>query len=275
MSTHALSGQPNSTDPLKLVDASDLFSVAGQRVLITGGAGGIGAGISRLFAAAGARVAIQYRASAAAAEALSRELCQAHGDGAAVAIASNLDDADAAPTLISRTVEALGGLDGVVNNAGVQPVQMLAEMTRTEWDAMFATNLSAVFAVSAAAAAALQPSGWITHIASIEATRPALGHAHYAAAKAGVVMHAKAAALEYGPRGVRINTVSPGLTDTGTLRSDWPEGVASWRATVPLGRLGVPDDVARACVFLASSGASFITGHDLVVDGGMLATPGW
>ena len=254
---------------------ADPFSISGQRVLITGGAGGIGTGISRRFAAAGARVAIQYRSSAVAAESLADELCTAHGEGAAVAVACNLDDADAAETLVARTVATLGGIDGVVNNAGVQPVQRLDEMSRANWDAMFATNLGAVFAVSAAAAAAMAPGGWVTHIASIEATRPAVGHAHYATAKAGVVMHARAAALEYGPRGIRVNAVSPGLIDRGTLEQDWPEGVASWNAAAPLGRLGRPDDIANACVFLASPGASFITGHELVVDGGMLVTPGW
>lgn len=244
-------------------------------MLVTGGAGGIGAGISRRFAASGARVAIQFRSSAAVAEALADELCTAYGAGAAVAIACNLDDADAAETVIARSVSALGGLDGVVNNAGVQPVQTLAQMQRADWDAVFATNLGAVFAVSAAASAVLQPGSWITHIASIEATRPALGHAHYAAAKAGVVMHAKAAALEYGARGIRVNSVSPGLIDRGNLADDWPEGVASWTAVAPLGRLGAPEDIANACAFLASGGASFVTGHDLVVDGGMLVTPGW
>lgn len=251
------------------------FDISGQRVLITGGAGGIGSGIVRGFAAAGARVAIQYRSSAVAAEALADELCTQHGEGAAIAIACNLDDTDAAETLVSRTVDALGALDGIVNNAGVQTIQTLDEMSRADWDAMFATNLSAVFALSAAAASQLAPGSWITHIASIEGTRPAIGHAHYAAAKAGVVMHARAAALEYGPRGIRVNAVSPGLIDRGTLATDWPEGVASWNGAAPLGRLGRPEDIANACVFLASPGASFITGHELVVDGGMLVTPGW
>jgi NAD(P)-dependent dehydrogenase (short-subunit alcohol dehydrogenase family) len=116
---------------------------------------------------------------------------------------------------------------------------------------------------------------WITHIASIEASRPAPAHAHYAVAKAGLVMHARAAALELGPAGIRVNTVSPGLVDRPGLAEAWPEGVASWIAHAPLGRLATAEDIGDACVLLASPAASFITGQDLAVDGGMLATPGW
>lgn len=116
--------------------------------------------------------------------------------------------------------------------------------------------------------------GSITHIASIEATHPAL-HAHYSASKAAVVAHARSAALEYGPYGIRVNTVSPGLIDRAGLAEAWPDGVRRWQQAVPTGRLGRPEDVGDACVFLASPMASWITGHDLVVDGGVSARPTW
>ncbi|MBL3687758.1 SDR family oxidoreductase [Leucobacter zeae] len=267
-----------------------LPDLTGQRVLVTGASGGIGGGIARAFAAAGAAVAVHYRgateASETAASALVAEL-RAHGATAAP-VRADLSAAGAAGALVARAVDALGGLDGVVNNAGIQPLSALAETTRADWDEVLGTNLGAVFELSreAAAAMAVRDTGtdgggaapgsrWITHIASIEASRPAIAHAHYAAAKAGVVMHARAAALELGPQGIRVNTVSPGLVDRPGLAEAWPEGVASWVSRAPLGRLATAEDVGGACVLLASAAAAFITGQDLAVDGGMLATPGW
>ena len=258
-----------------------LPDLTGQRVLVTGATGGIGTGIARRFAAAGADVAVHYRSSKPAAEALAGELREA--GVRAEPVHADLSEPGGPLKLIAAAVKRLGGLDGVVNNAGIQPLATLAEMTRTEWDAVFATNLGAVFELSQAAAAAMGEgdparSGanrWITHIASIEASRPAAAHGHYAAAKAGLVMHARAAALELGEWGIRVNTVSPGLIDRPGLEDEWAEGVESWRAHAPLGRIGTPTDIGNACVLLASTAASFITGQDLAVDGGMLVTPGW
>lgn len=250
-----------------------LPDLSGQRVLITGAGGVIGGGIARRFVAAGASVALHGRELGERLVGLVDEL-RDHG-AAAFAVAADLDDEGAADRLVSEAISLMGGLDGLVNNAGTQPINPLAEMTRAEWDAVQRTNLSAVFDLSRATTAVMSPGSWITHIASIEATRPAAGHAHYAASKAGAAMHARAAALEYGSRGIRVNTVSPGLIERPGLAEQWPEGVASWLERVPLGRLGRPEDVGNTCVLLASPAASFITGQDLAVDGGMLATPGW
>jgi 3-oxoacyl-[acyl-carrier protein] reductase len=148
-------------------------------------------------------------------------------------------------------------------------------MTAVQWRAVVDTNLTGVFACTQAAAEVMGPGGSVTHIASIEASHPAPGHAHYSASKAAVVMHARSAALEYGPHGIRVNTVSPGLIDRDGLAEAWPEGVERWVRKAPLGRLGRPEDVADACVFLASPLASWVTGHDLVVDGGVSARPTW
>lgn len=266
-----------------------LPDLSGQRVLVTGASGGIGGGIARRFADAGARVAVHYRSSPGPAFALVEELRERGSE--AVAVRADLGEPGAAEALVAEAVEALGGLDGLVNNAGIQPLAPLAETSRAEWDEVLATNLSAVFELSREAAAAMTADAeaealeaeedapardrWITHIASIEASRPAPAHAHYATAKAGLVMHARAAALELGPAGIRVNSVSPGLVERPGLAEAWPEGVESWLARAPLGRLATAEDIGNACVLLASSAAGFITGQDLAVDGGMLATPGW
>jgi 3-oxoacyl-[acyl-carrier protein] reductase len=169
-----------------------------------------------------------------------------------------------------------GRLDNLVNNAGIQPVEELADMPAAAWRAMFEANLTSAFSCTQAAARVMwETGGSVTHIASIEAAQPAPGHAHYAAAKAALVMHARAAALEYGPLGVRVNTVSPGLVDRPGLATDWPDGVARWHAAAPLRRLGEPADIGNACVFLASPMAAWLTGQDLTVDGGVSARPTW
>lgn len=254
-----------------------LPDLAGQRVLITGSSGGIGGGIARRFAAAGARLALHYRGSAAPVFELVEELRDRGVE--AVAVRADLTLPGSAASLIEETVTALGGLDGLVNNAGIQPLSLLAETSRAEWDDVLGTNLGAVFELSREAAAVMDDTEgrdrWITHIASIEASRPAVAHAHYAAAKAALVMHARAAALELGPSGIRVNTVSPGLVERPGLAEAWPAGVASYTERAPLGRLATSEDIGNACVLLGSAGASFITGQDLAVDGGMLATPGW
>jgi 3-oxoacyl-[acyl-carrier protein] reductase len=166
-------------------------------------------------------------------------------------------------------------LDAVVNSVGVQPVQELSDMTDAQWRAVVDVNLTSAFSCTQAAVEVLPEGGSVTHVASVEGVQPAAGHAHYSASKAALIMYARSAALEYGPRGIRVNTVSPGLIDRPGLADDWPDGVERWARAVPMGRLGRPDDVGDACVFLASPMASWITGTNLVVDGGITARPTW
>ena len=168
-----------------------------------------------------------------------------------------------------------GRLEAWVSNAGVQPVAGLLDMDEDEFASVVAGNLTTTFHSTQAAAARLVEGGAIVNVASIEAFQPAAGHSHYSAAKAAVVAHTRAAALELGPAGIRVNAVAPGLIDRPGLDAAWPDGVARWQAACPLGRLGQPDDVGDACLFLASPAARWITGAVLVVDGGVLARPTW
>ncbi|NUT95602.1 MAG: SDR family oxidoreductase [Saccharothrix sp.] len=234
------------------------MDLTGTTVLVTGASGGIGAGIARRFTAAGATVVPHAH--------------RAEGDF----LRADLTDETACHDLVAETVRRAGRLDAVVNCAGVQPDQDLDGMTVADWRAVVDTNVLSAFAVTQAAARVMRGTGGsITHIASIQGTQPAAGHAHYSASKAALIMHARSAALEYGRYGIRVNTVSPGLVDRPGLADAWPEGVQRWRSAAPLGRLGTPEDVGDACVFLASPFACWITGHDLVVDGGVSARPTW
>ncbi|MFF4256498.1 SDR family NAD(P)-dependent oxidoreductase [Streptomyces sp. NPDC001663] len=246
----------------------------GQVALVTGASGGIGRGIALRFAEEGAAVAVHCRTAVEAAHEVADRVRDS--GGRAVVVQGDLTDEDACARVVGEAAEWGGGLDALVNNAGVQPVRELPGMTAAEWRAVVDANLSSVFACTQAAAEVMRERGGsVTHIASIEGRQPAPSHAHYSASKAAVVMHARSAALEYGAHGIRVNSVSPGLIDREGLADAWPEGVGRWHAAAPLGRLGRPEDVGDACVFLASRLASWVTGHDLVVDGGVSARPTW
>jgi 3-oxoacyl-[acyl-carrier protein] reductase len=247
-----------------------MLDLTGTATLVTGASGGIGRGIALRFAQAGSAVAAHCHRN----EASVVDEIRANG-GKAVALRADLSDDDACRSLVHAAADWAGGLDTLVNNAGVQPVADLAGMPVQDWRAMLDANLTSAFSCTQAAAEVMADGGAVIHIASIEALQPAPGHAHYSTAKAALVMHARTAALEYGPRGIRVNAVSPGLIDRPGLADDWPDGVRRWQAAAPLSRLGTPADVANACLFLASPLASWVTGHNLVVDGGVSSHPTW
>jgi 3-oxoacyl-[acyl-carrier protein] reductase len=255
---------------------ADLLDLRGRVALVTGAAGGIGRVIAQRLHEAGAAVAVHYHTGEAKAEAI---VAQITADGGrAVAGGADLTSETACTALFGRVEAVLGPVDIVVNNAADQRVSSLADLSLAAWQAMMATNLDGIFLVTRLATASMisrGSGGAIVNITSIEGHLPAAGHGHYATSKAGQLMFTKAAALEYGAHGIRVNSVSPGLIDTGGLAEAWPPGVARWTAAAPLQRLGRPDDVADAVLFLASPAARWITGADLLVDGGVSTHPTW
>ena len=258
------------------VDA--LLSLAGRTALVTGASGGIGAGIARRLAEAGAHVVLHCHTNRATADRLADELRAVHaGVGGDVVQGDVLGDAE---RLVDEAgaFGASGVVDVLVNNAAVQPVGPLGLLTADDVTALLRTNVGGVAEMTRMVAARLVAArrpGAIVNIASIEGLQPADGHSHYAASKAAVLMHTRAAALELGRNGIRVNAVAPGLIDRAGLAADWADGVERWQAACPLGRLGQPADVADAVLFLAADAARWITGATLVIDGGMLTRPTW
>jgi 3-oxoacyl-[acyl-carrier protein] reductase len=245
---------------------AELLDLNGKVVIVTGATGTIGRGIARRLSLAGAGVVAHHRSTA-----FDEDLV-----GPSVTVAADLARATAAGEIVAAAIEGFGRIDGLVNNAGIQPVIPLDEVGDEAWSEMLETNLAAAHRLTRAVAAQmLERGGSVVHIASIEGLQPAPGHGHYAAAKAALIMHARAAAASYGRFRIRVNAVSPGLIDGGELQERWPEGVARWQAAVPLGRLGTPEDVGDACVFLCSDLSRWITGANLVLDGGVLTGPTW
>lgn len=247
-----------------------LLDLRGRVAVVTGVSPGIGQGIARRFLDAGTAVVLHCRTRRDAAD----ELAAAAGDRAVV-VTAELTTATGAEAVAAAAVDAFGRLDAWVNNAGVQPVAPLMSMSPEDFAAVVEGNLTTTFHGTRAAAARMAAGGAIVNVASIEALQPADGHSHYVAAKAAVAAHTRAAALELGPAGIRVNAVAPGLIERPGLATEWPDGVARWSAACPLGRLGQPEDVGDACLFLASPAARWITGAVLVVDGGVLARPTW
>jgi len=246
-----------------LASPAALLDLTGMVVVVTGAAGGIGEGIAARMKAAGATVVAHTRSSPVT-------------DPDLTVVSADLTAVDGPDQVVTAAIDAHGRLDAVVNNAGIQPVVPFAEVTDEQWAEMIDTNLTAVHRLTRAAAAVMTARGGsIVHISSIEGRNPTPVHGHYATSKAALLMHARAAALAYGKDGIRVNSVSPGLIGRPGIEAQWPEGVARWKAAAPLGRLGTPEDIGDACVFLCSDLARWITGIDLVVDGGVLTHPTW
>ncbi len=246
------------------------MSLKGRVAIVTGASGGIGSACARRLARDGAAVVVRYHARKAAAEALAAEIRAA--EGAALPLQADLSDPAAPAALVAAAVEAYGQLDLLVNNAAVAEVAPLEAIDAAHVQRHFAANVGAVlFASQAAARAFGEAGGAIVNISSINASQPPPGGAVYSATKAAVEAITKSLAIELGPRGIRVNAVAPGATDTGMLRSVLTTGAEQQirEKTLLGGRLGTPDDIAAVVAFLAGPDAAWITGQVINASGGL------
>ncbi len=256
---------------MQILSPLKLFDFSGQVVLVTGGGSGIGAGISLRFAQAGSSVVVNYLTSESGANQVVEEI---KGMGSeALAIQADVSQATEVDRLIESTLDTFKHIDVLINNAGIYPLSTFLDMTEEKWDQVVEASLKSTFLCTKAVSKQMidqGEGGAIVNITSIEAENPAPMHAHYNAAKGGVHMFTKSVANELGPHGIRVNAVAPGLIWKEGIEQEWPDGVQRWLKAAPLGRLGMPDDVADACLFLASPAARWITGASLLVDGGVM-----
>lgn len=238
--------------------------------IITGASRGIGAGIASVFAQHGAHVAFTYSSSEAPALALSEELTSLGVK--AKAYQSNAGSFDQAQALVDQVVIDFGQVDILVNNAGITKDNLLMRMSEQDFDQVVETNLKSVFNMTKAVQKYFlkQRSGSIINMSSVVGVKGNAGQANYAASKAGMIGFTKSIALELGSRNIRCNAIAPGFIETEMTAKLDEKVVQSWREGIPLKRGGSPEDVANACVFLASDLSSYVTGQVLHVDGGML-----
>jgi len=241
-----------------------------KTAIITGATRGIGKGIAEIFAKHGANVAFTYSSSAEAAVALEKEL-KSHGIKAK-GYQSNAANFEAAQELAKNVLEEFGSIDILVNNAGITKDNLLMRISEEDFDKVIEINLKSVFNLTKAVIRTMmkQRKGSIINMSSVVGIKGNAGQTNYAASKAGILGFTKSVALELGSRNIRCNAIAPGFIETEMTDALPEETVKSWRDAIPLKRGGTPEDIANACVFLASDMSAYITGQTLSVDGGML-----
>jgi len=249
---------------------SPALSLENKVALVTGGSRGIGRAIALEVAARGAAVVVNYNKSPESAEEVVKQI-QAAG-GKAATCRADVSDFKQAEALVKFAVETFGDLSILVNNAGITRDQLIMMMPEADWDAVINVNLKGTFNATKAVSRVMlkQHSGKIINIASIIGIIGNPGQANYAASKAGIIALTKTTAKELASRHVTVNAVAPGFIQT-AMTDKLPEDIrAKMLSAIPLGRLGNVQDIANACVFLASEDADYITGQTIVVDGGMV-----
>jgi NAD(P)-dependent dehydrogenase (short-subunit alcohol dehydrogenase family) len=243
--------------------------------LVTGASKGVGRGIALELGKAGYDVAVNYNSDAAGAEATISEL-KAMGRKA-FPVHANVGNSKDVGAMFDRVFSEFERLDVLVNNAGVQTWKPFLELSEAEWDRVIDTNLKGCFLCTQRAALTMKDTGGgsIINIGSgcNKIAFPNL--VDYTASKGGIEMLTKVAAVELGPFKIRVNCVAPGAIEIERTQEEVGDYAKTWSAITPLGRIGYPADIGRACVFLASSGSDFVTGQTLWVDGGLYAKPQW
>ncbi len=247
------------------------YDFSNKVVLVTGSSRGMGAAILEAFARAGAVCLLNYvddptgqnrRDAEETAERLRQHRATVH------LLEADVSRYDAVEALMKRVVEVAGGLDVLVNNAGILRDRTVKKMTLSEWDAVLQTNLDGVFYCSKLGAEVMRDGGRIVNVASISGVVGFHGQANYAAAKAGVIALTKVMAKELARRGITVNAVAPAVIQTPMLGAIKPEMLAEYEKQIPVGRLGRPEDVAHAILFFACEESSYITGQTLPITGG-------
>ncbi len=244
-------------------------SLVGRTAVVTGGSGGIGAAIASELSAAGAAVIIGYGAHKEQAQELADTLVKA--GGRAQIVQADISIADGADKLVQAAIQHFGGLDVLVNNAGITRDSLFLRMKEADWDAVINTNLKSVYLCTSAASRHLLRStfGRVINITSVVGLAGNIGQANYAAAKAGMIGLTKTLALEFAGRRVTVNAVAPGFIATPMTAVLTDDDKDKLLRDVPLKRLGLPSEIAYLVRFLASDQAAYITGQVLQVDGGL------
>ena len=255
----------------------------GQKAVVTGASSGIGEAIARALAAAGASVVVNYVTDGDAAARVVADIERA--GGTAMAVRADVSHEQDVTALFETMLSAWSSVDILVNNAGVQRDAPATAMTLEEWNTVLAVNLTGVFLCARAASRAMirqgvrvgvsRAAGKILCVSSVHEVIPWAGRVNYAASKGGVKMFMQSLAQELAPHRIRVNSVAPGAIQTSINRAAWETDAAraSLLRLIPYGRIGVPDDVARAAVWLVSDDADYVHGQTLFVDGGMTLYP--
>ncbi len=242
------------------------IDLTGKTALVTGSTRGIGRAVAQALADSGARVAIVGRDKSKA-EAVAAEIGKD-----SLGFAADVSDSAQVSTLVSDVEKAFGGIDILVNNAGLTRDNLVMRLKDEDWDAVLDANLRGAFVAIRAASRGMMKkrAGRIINMASVVGLNGNKGQANYAASKAGLIALTKSVAKELGSRNILVNAIAPGFIETEMTAAMTPEARAALNGLIPLERLGRPEDIAAAVVFLASDYASYITGQVLVVDGGMV-----
>lgn len=243
--------------------------LAGKNVIITGATRGIGKGIAEIFAQFGANIAFTYVSDVSKANAVQAQLSE-YGTKV-IAYKSDASDYDAAQQLIEEVLKEFGTIDVLINNAGITKDNLLLRMEKADWDKVIKVNLDSVFNLTKAVIKPMmkQKKGSIINMSSVVGVKGNAGQANYAASKAGIIGFSKSVALELGSRNIRCNVIAPGFIETEMTEILDANVIADWKNSIPLKRGGTPEDIANACVFLASELSTYITGEVINVNGGM------